>query len=85
MYLLISNMIDSVFRTGKNYYPQVFLEECTYVIYEKICLNILLTIKKFLLLKKIPMKKILIRNVLQKILIKLLMKKIKSKNKISSF
>ena len=21
-------MIDSVFRSGKNYYPQVFLEEC---------------------------------------------------------
>ena len=28
-------MIDSVFRTGKNYYPQVFLEECKYVIKEK--------------------------------------------------
>ena len=26
---------DSVFRTGKNYYPQVFLEECKYVIKEK--------------------------------------------------
>ena len=25
-------MIDSVFRTGKNYYPQVFLEECKYVV-----------------------------------------------------
>ena len=24
----ISNLIDSVFRTGKNYYPQVFIEEC---------------------------------------------------------
>ena len=23
-------MIDSVFRAGKNYYPQVFLEECKY-------------------------------------------------------
>ena len=28
-------MIDSVFRTGKIYYPQVFLEECKYVIKEK--------------------------------------------------
>ena len=26
---------DSVFRTGKNYYPQVFLEECKYVAKEK--------------------------------------------------
>ena len=24
--------IDSVYRTGKNYYPQVFLEECKYVV-----------------------------------------------------
>ena len=24
-------LMDSVFRTGKNYYPQVFLEECKYV------------------------------------------------------
>ena len=28
-------MIDSVFRTGKNYYPQVFLEECKYIVKEK--------------------------------------------------
>ena len=28
-------MIDSVFRAGKNYYPQVFLEECKYVDDEK--------------------------------------------------
>ena len=27
-------LIDSVFRTGKNY-PQVFLEECKYVVKEK--------------------------------------------------
>ena len=26
---------DSVFRTGTNYYPQVFLEECKYVVKEK--------------------------------------------------
>ena len=28
-------LIDSVFRAGKNYYPQLFLEECKYVIKEK--------------------------------------------------
>ena len=28
-------MIDAVFRTGKNCYPQVFLEECKYVFKEK--------------------------------------------------
>ena len=27
-------MIDSVFRTGKNYYPQVCLEESKYVVKE---------------------------------------------------
>ena len=28
-------LLDSVSRTGKNYYPQVFLEECKYVVQEK--------------------------------------------------
>ena len=28
-------MIDSVFRTGKSYYPLVFLEKCKYVVNEK--------------------------------------------------
>ena len=28
-------LIDSVFRAGKNYYPQMFLEECIYVSKEK--------------------------------------------------
>ena len=28
-------MLDSVFITGNNYYPQVFLEECQYAIKEK--------------------------------------------------
>ena len=27
--------IESVYRTGKSYYPQVFLEECKYVVKEK--------------------------------------------------
>ena len=28
-------LIDSAFRAGKNYYPQVFSEECKYIIKEK--------------------------------------------------
>ena len=28
-------LIDSVYRSGKNYYPQVFLEECKYDVKEK--------------------------------------------------
>ena len=28
-------LLDSAFRTGKNCYPQVFLEECKYVVTEK--------------------------------------------------
>ena len=28
-------MIDSVFRISGNYYPQVFLEECKYVVKER--------------------------------------------------
>ena len=32
-------LIDSVFRTGKNYYLQMFLEECKYVIKEKMIHN----------------------------------------------
>ena len=28
-------MTDFVFRTGKNYYPQVFLEECKYIVKEE--------------------------------------------------
>ena len=35
-------LIDSVFRTGKNYYPQVFLKECKYIVKEKRCLIILM-------------------------------------------
>ena len=27
-------LIDSVFRTAKNYHPQVFVEECKYVVEE---------------------------------------------------
>ena len=28
-------LIDSAFRTGKIYYPQVFLEQCKYIVKEK--------------------------------------------------
>ena len=28
-------LIDSDFRTSKNYYPQVFLEECKHVVKDK--------------------------------------------------
>ena len=52
-------LIDSVFRASKNYYPQILLEECKYVVKEKRFLSILLTIYKFLLIliEKILMKK----------------------------
>ena len=32
---LLVILINSVFRTGNNYYPQVFFKECKYVIKEK--------------------------------------------------
>ena len=69
-------LVDSVFRTGKNYYPQVFLEECKYVVKKKRCLSILLTTYKFLmiLIEKVLMKKTLLKIILRK---KNLMKKIK--------
>ena len=35
MYLSVSNFDRFCFRTGKNYYPQVFIEECKYVVKEK--------------------------------------------------
>ena len=28
-------LIDSVYKKGKNYHPQVFLEECKYIVTEK--------------------------------------------------
>ena len=35
-YIFLSvTFIDSVFRIGNNYYPQVFLKECKYVVKEK--------------------------------------------------
>ena len=35
-------LINSVFRTSKNYYPQVFSEECNYVVKEKTILKYLI-------------------------------------------
>ena len=50
-------MTDSVFRRGKNYYLQVFLEECKYVISKKKKLSEYITDNLFLILmKKILMK-----------------------------
>ena len=40
-------LIDSVFIAGKNYYPEVFLEECKYIVKEKRCLSILRTTNFF--------------------------------------
>ena len=67
---LLVILIDSVFRTGNNYYPQVFLEECKYVFKKKRFQGILLTKYKFLL---IAIEKILVKKSVMK---KILMKKI---------
>ena len=49
-------LIDYAFRIGKNYYPQVFLEECKYIVKEKKITKY--TIDDMPLLEKILMKKI---------------------------
>ena len=58
-------LLDSVYKKDKNYYPQVFLEECKYVVKERSLLRgLLMTTYKFflmILIKKILMKKILIK------------------------
>ena len=74
--------IDSIFRAGKNYHPQVFVEQCRYAVKQKRCLSIILTTEEFLLLiliekilmKKLPMKKILMK--------KILIKKVKYRNRL---
>ena len=79
-YICLSKiLIDSVFRTSKNYYPQVLLEESK-LSKKKRCLDILLTVKKFLLMNL--MMKILLKRIPKK---KVLMKKIILKNKKKSF
>ena len=53
-------LLDSIFRTGKTYYPQVFLEECKYVIKEnKIPKYIIHDVEILILIEKILMKKLL--------------------------
>ena len=60
-------LIDSVFSTGKNYYPEVFAEECNYVVKEKkvpeYITNDMMILTEKILMKKLPMKK----NVMKKI------------------
>ena len=53
-------LIDSFYRTGKNYYPQVLLNNVNMLLNKKRLLSTLLTIQKFLLIliEKILMKKI---------------------------
>ena len=53
-------LINSVLRTGESYYPQVFLEECNYVVKEKkISKYIIDNIKISSMIKKIMMKTLL--------------------------
>ena len=35
-------LIDCIFKMGKKFNPEVFLEECKYIVKEKKCQNILL-------------------------------------------
>ena len=66
--------MDSVFKTGKNYYPQVFLEECKYAGKEKKrCYSILpireekiLRREEKILMKKFPVKKNLMKKIQMK-------------------
>ena len=76
-------MLDSIFRIGKNYYPQLFLEEYKYVIKEKNIHSYIIDDVEIssdsdeeTLLEKFRWKKILI---MKKILIKKFWKKIRWK------
>ena len=66
-------LINSISETGKNYYPQVFLEECNMLSKKKMPEYITDDIKvspnilmKKILIKKIPRKKILMKKILFK-------------------
>ena len=66
-------MIDSVFRTGENYYPQVVLEECKYVVKEKKMadhinddIEISSDSDRKILMKKFQIKRILMKKMLMK-------------------
>ena len=37
--MFVCDTLDSVVKVGKDYYPQVFLEECKYVVKEKKIIN----------------------------------------------
>ena len=67
-------LLDSVYKKDKNYYPQVFLEECKYVVKERSLLRgLLMTTYKFflmILIKKILMKKILIKKIKYRIFLR---------------
>ena len=67
--------IDSLLRTGKNYYPQVFLEECKYVAQEKEMseyitddIEVSFDYQRDDSMKKILLKKILMKKIKYKIL-----------------
>ena len=80
-------MLDSIFKTGKNYYPQLFLEECKYVIKEKKIDNYITDDVEISsdsdednsdeeTLEKIERKKILMKILAKKVLVKIPMKKL---------
>ena len=54
-------LINSVFQIDKNYYHQLFVEECKYVV--KLPLKILI---KKILMKKVLMRKILMKRIITK-------------------
>ena len=60
-------LINSVFSTGKNYHPQVFAQECKYVIKEKkmpeYITNDMMILTEKILMKKLLMKKIIIKKI----------------------
>ena len=66
-FCLSAILINSVFSTGKNYHPQVFAQECKYVVKERKMLeyitNDMMILTEKILMKKLPMKK----NVMKKI------------------
>ena len=57
-------LIDSVFRIDKNYYSQVFSEECKYDVKgKKIPVIFFLIVIEKILMKKILIKKILMKKI----------------------
>ena len=59
-------LIGSVFRTGKNHYPQVFLEECKHVVKEKKIHDYIINDVEKSADEEIQMKKILMKKMLAK-------------------